>query len=87
MQILTCSLLPLDHISLGLLEKQPSSAVFQHFLLGLGYGVECRGGSDLALLWLWCRPAAMASIRPLAWKPLCATGVPLKRQKTKKKKK
>ena len=24
---------------------------------------------DLALLWLWCRPAATAPIRPLAWEP------------------
>ena len=25
-------------------------------------GVSHRGGSDLALLWLWCRPAAAAPI-------------------------
>ena len=24
---------------------------------------------DPALLWLWCRPAAVAPIRPLAWEP------------------
>ena len=24
---------------------------------------------DLALLWLWCRPAATALIQPLAWDP------------------
>ena len=41
---------------------------------------------DLALLWLWCRPAAVAPIRPLAWEPPYAAGVALKRQKTKKKK-
>ena len=30
---------------------------------------------DLALLWLWCRPAAVAqSRRPLAWEPLYASG-------------
>ena len=40
---------------------------------------------DLALLWLWHRPAAVAPIRPLAWKPPYAMGVALKRQKTKKK--
>ena len=39
---------------------------------------------DLALLWLWCRPAATAPIRPLAWEPPYATGVALKRQKEKK---
>ena len=34
---------------------------------------------DLALL--WCRPAAVAPIQPLAWEPLYAMGVTLKRQK------
>jgi len=42
---------------------------------------------DLALLSLWCRPTAVAPIRPLAWEPPYAVGVALKRQKTKKKKK
>ena len=28
---------------------------------------------DLALLWLWCRPAAVALIRPLAWQLPYAT--------------
>ena len=42
---------------------------------------------DPALLWLWCRPAAAAPIRPLAWEPPYAMGAALKRQKTKKKKK
>ena len=37
------------------------------------------------MLWLWCRTAAVAPIRPLAWEPTFATGVALKRQKTKKK--
>ena len=37
-------------------------------------GVGCRCGSDLALLWLWCRPAVAAPIRPLAWELPCATG-------------
>ena len=35
---------------------------------------------DLALLWLWCRPAATAPIQPLAWEPPCAVGAALKRQ-------
>ena len=43
-------------------------------------GVGCRHGSDLALLWLWCRPVATALIRPLAWEPSYAKGVALKRQ-------
>ena len=29
------------------------------------------------LLWLWCRLAAVAPIRPLAWEPPCAAGVTL----------
>ena len=33
---------------------------------------------DPELLWLWCRPAAVAPIQPLAWEPLYATGVALK---------
>ena len=37
-----------------------------------------RRGSDLALLWLWCRLVATAPIWPLAWEPLYATGVALK---------
>ena len=36
-----------------------------------GVAVSCglgrRHGLDPALLWLWCRPAAL--IRPLAWEP------------------
>ena len=44
-----------------------------------------RHSLDLALLWLWRRPAAAAPIRPLAWEPPDATGVALKRQKTKNK--
>ena len=39
---------------------------------------------DLALLCLWCRPVAMASIRLLAWEPPYAMGVALKRQNKKR---
>ena len=49
-----------------------------------------RRGSDPALLWLWCRPAATALIRALAWEPPYAEGVALenaKRQNNKKFKK
>ena len=49
-------------------------------------GVGCKRGSDLKLLWLWGRLAAVALIRPLAWEPPYAMGMALKRQKTKKKK-
>ena len=40
-----------------------------------------RGDSDPTLLWLWCRLAAIAPIRPLAWEPPDAVGAALKRQK------
>ena len=50
-------------------------------------GVGHRLGLDLALLWLWCRPAAVATIRLLAWEPPYAAGAALKIQKKKKKKK
>ena len=43
----------------------------------------CRHDLDPALLWLWCRPAAAAPIRPLAWEPPYATGAALKKKKTK----
>ena len=37
-------------------------------------GVGCRCGLDLVLLWLWCRPAAIIPIGPLAWEPPYAMG-------------
>ena len=40
---------------------------------------------DLVLLWLWCRPAAVASIRLLAWELLYAAGAALKKEKKKRK--
>ena len=49
-------------------------------------GVGRRRSSDLAPLWLWCRLAAIAPIRPLAWEPSYAAGA-APGQKTKKKKK
>ena len=36
---------------------------------------------DLALLWLWHRPAAATQIRPLAWDLPYAVGEALKRRK------
>ena len=47
-------------------------------------GAGCRCGSDLALLWLWCRLAAVALIPPLAWGLPYAEGVALKKRKKKK---
>ena len=49
--------------------------------------VGWRLGSDLVLLWLWYRSAGTGPIWPLAWELAYATGVALKRQKEKKKKK
>ena len=48
----------------------------------MSHGVDHRRGSDL---WLWCRLAAAALIRPLAWEPPCAMGVALKSKKQEKK--
>ena len=42
-----------------------------------------RCSSDPELLWLWCRPAAVAPIRPLAWEPPYALGVALKKKNKK----
>ena len=43
-------------------------------------GVGHRYGLDPELLRLWCRPAAVALIRPLAWEPPYAAGAALERQ-------
>ena len=53
--------------------------------LGSSVAVSCgvgrRRGLDLALLWLWYRPAAVVLIRPLAWEYLYVASVALKRKK------
>ena len=46
-------------------------------------GLGCRRGLDSELLQLWCRSAATAPIRPLAWEPPYAMGAGL--EKTRKK--
>ena len=46
-------------------------------------GVVCRHHSDPTFLWLWCRPADVAPIGPLAWEPPYAMGAALNRQKKK----
>ena len=53
----------------------------------MSYGVGRRRGSDPALLWLWCRLAAAAPIRPRAWEPPYATGAALEKGEKEKKKK
>ena len=37
------------------------------------------------MLWLWCRPAATAPMRPLAWEPPYAAGAALEKKRKKKK--
>ena len=55
--------------------------------LGPGVAMSCgvghRCGSDPALLWLWCSPAAVALIPPLAWEPPHGMDASLKRPKKK----
>ena len=53
--------------------------------VALIFGVgQRRGGSGLALLWLWCRPAAVALIQPLAWELPYAMSAALKSTHTQK---
>ena len=44
-----------------------------------------RCGSDLVLLWLWCRPAAATLIQPLAWELPHAMVQPLKKKRKRNK--
>ena len=55
------------------------------FSIAMSCGVDRRCSSDLELLWLWCRPAVAASIRPLAQELPYAAGSAPKGQKKKKK--
>ena len=52
--------------------------------VGCGMGGRC--SLDPELLWLWCRLAASAPIKPLAREPPYAAGTALKKKKKKKKK-
>ena len=45
--------------------------------IAVSCGVGHRLGSDLVLLWLWHRPAAVALMRPLAWEPPYTVGMAL----------
>ena len=49
-------------------------------------GASHRRGLDLELLWPWCRTAATALIRPLAWEPPYAMGTALEKTERQKKK-
>ena len=66
----------------------PGLSVGQQSGIAVSCGVGHRHGLDPVLLWLWCRPAATAPIRLLAWEPPYAAGAALaKRQKDREKKK
>ena len=64
-------------------DPQPCS-VGERSGIAMNCGVGHRRSSDLAWLWLWCRLAATAPIRPLAWEPPFAMGAALKIQKDEK---
>ena len=49
-------------------------------------GVGHRHGSDPVLLWLWCKPVAIALIRPLALEPPYASGAAQEKAKNKQNK-
>ena len=48
--------------------------------LPMSHGVGHRRSSNPALLWLWCRQAAVALVRPLVWEPPYATDAALKKK-------
>ena len=52
-------------------------------IVAVSCGVGHRCSSDLALPWLWRRPAATAPIGPLAWEPPYDVSAAPKRQKEK----
>ena len=58
-------------------------SVGQGARIAVSCGVGRRHGSGLVLLGLWCRPAAVAVIRPLAWELPHAMGAAPKGQKDK----
>ena len=49
----------------------------------MSFGVDRRRSSDLALLWLWCGPKAIAPIQPLVWEPPLPCGPKKQENKTK----
>ena len=73
----------------GIPEDAGSLPGLAQWVRGSGVAVSCgighRDGSDPMLLWLWCRPAAVALIQPLAWGLTYAAPAALKSQRKKKK--
>ena len=49
-----------------------------------GCSIGCRRSLDLTLPWLWCKLAAIAPIRPLAWEPPCVMGAAQEMAKSQK---
>ena len=60
-------------------------SVGQAFGVAVSCDVGRQPGSDPGLLWLWCRPMAIAPVGPPAWEVTYAMGAALERQKKKKK--
>ena len=76
------------------LDKYPQDMVQSLALLtglricvAMSCSIGHRWSSDSMLLWLWCRPAAAAPIRPPAWELPHASGAVLKKKKKKQNKK
>ena len=71
-------------IRLGILRLQVQSlALLSGLRIQHCHELWCRSQTWLksGIAVLWCRPAAVAPIRPLAWEPPYAVGVTLKRKK------
>ena len=64
--------------------RVPYLALLSGLSIAESCGMGCRCGLDLVLLCLWCIPAAIAPIGPLAWELPFAAGVALKRKKERK---
>ena len=71
----------------GIHEDVGSIPSLDQWVKGSGVAVSCgishRCGSDLVLLWLWCRPAAAVPTRPLAWELPSSMGAALRKKKKK----
>ena len=68
-------------VSMRVQVQSPASLTGLRIQHAVSCGVGHRCGLDLGFLWLWCRPAAAASIQPLAQELSYATGVGLKKWK------
>ena len=64
--------------------QSPASLSGLRIGIAVSCGVGCRRSSEPELLWLWCKLAAVALIRPLAWESPYAAGAALKSNKKKK---